>query len=180
MPKMQLVKAMNNSNLARLNTDDLARQSFEQLQFLQVTAVVLGLGSNFQAEYYLPQVRKSLVKLGQIRLSTAFENPDITATQERPKPNYINQCVHLVLNESTTLIQLRQGLKKLEDQCGRQRETNESSSKQVTIDIDILSVKLENNQNSLSDKMHNWTIITERYPFADHEKIGVEELGIII
>ena len=171
---------MNNSNVARLNIEYLERQSFEQLQFLQVTAVVLGLGSNFQAEYYLPQVRKSLTELGQLRLSTALQNPDITATQEQPKPDYINQCVHLVLNESMTLIQLQQGFKKLEDQCGRQRDTEESSLKQVTIDIDILLVKLENNQNSLSNKVNNWIVMTEYFPFKEYEIAGVEELEIII
>ncbi|WP_201584290.1 2-amino-4-hydroxy-6-hydroxymethyldihydropteridine diphosphokinase [Psychrobacter jeotgali] len=163
----------------------------EALQQQSVSAVLLALGSNYQAQYYLPQVRKKLATLGQIQLSTPFQNSDFTATLEQPKPDYTNQCVYLVLTENMTLSELQQTFKKFEVDCGRQRAsevTEKNSIKIVPMDIDILLIKPSTNKNSLSKNSINrynnkngeeWVIMANRYPFKAHEIIGLEELTLI-
>ena len=162
-------------NLANLNLDDLEKCVPEQLQTHSVTAVLLALGSNYQAEKYLSLIREKLAVLGEIQLSTAFQNPDFTATSELPKPDYTNQCVYLTLTSAMTLQQLQQTFKQFESDCGRQRssESIKNPMKIVTMDIDILLIKLDDKQNSLSKE---WIIMADRYPFKAHERAGVEEL----
>ena len=166
---------MTHRALADLNLEDLKQCAPEQLQTHSVSAVLLALGSNYQAEKYLPRAREQLAALGEIQLSTAFQNPDFTATPELPKPDYTNQCVYLTLTSAMTLQQLQQTFKKIESDCGRQRcsESIKNPIKIVTMDIDILLIKLDDKENSLSKK---WIIMAERYPFKAHERAGVEEL----
>ena len=161
--------------LANLNLDDLKKCVPEQLQTQSVTALLLALGSNYQAETHLPRVREKLADLGEIQLSMAFQNPDFTATPELPKPDYTNQCVYLTLTSAMPLQQLQQTFKQFESDCGRQRssESIKKPMKIVTMDIDILLIKLDDKQNSLSKK---WIIMADRYPFKAHERAGIEEL----
>ena len=169
---------MTHRVLTDLNLEDLKQCAPEQLQMQSVTAVLLALGSNYQAEKHLPFVREKLAILGEIQLSTAFQNPDFTATLEQSRPDYINQCVYLTLTSAMTLQQLQQTFKQFESDCGRQRcsETIKNPIKPikiVTMDIDILLIKLDDKQNSLSKK---WIIMADRYPFKAHERAGIEEL----
>ena len=173
-------------NLADLSLETLKKQTPELLQTQSVTAVLLALGSNYQAEHYLPLVRKDLAALGEIQLSTAFENPDFTSTEAQPKPDYTNQCVYLRLVEPMTLQQLQQVFKDLEGDCHRQRLTEaQTPIKKVTMDIDILLIETPliegvSDENSLSKNKDfeesNWIVMADRYPFKAHEKAGVEEL----
>ena len=173
-------------NLADLSLEMLKKQTPEQLQTQSVTAVLLALGSNYQAEHYLPLVRKDLAALGGIQLSTAFENPDFTSTEAQPKPDYTNQCVYLRLVEPMTLQQLQQVFKDLEGDCHRQRLTEaQTPIKKVTMDIDILLIEtllieVVSDKNSLSSNKEfeesNWIVMADRYPFKAHERAGVEEL----
>ena len=173
-------------NLADLSLETLKKQTPELLQTQSVTAVLLALGSNYQAEHYLPLVRKDLAALGGIQLSTAFENPDFTSTEAQPKPDYTNQCVYLRLVEPMTLQQLQQVFKDLEGDCHRQRLTEaQTPIKKVTMDIDILLIETPliegvSDENSLSKNKDfeesNWIVMADRYPFKAHERAGVEEL----
>lgn len=173
-------------NLADLSLETLKKQTPELLQTQSVTAVLLALGSNYQAEHYLPLVRKDLAALGEIQLSTAFENPDFTSTEAQPKPDYTNQCVYLRLVEPMTLQQLQQVFKDLEGDCHRQRLTEaQTPIKKVTMDIDILLIETPliegvSDENSLSKNKDfeesNWIVMADRYPFKAHERAGVEEL----
>lgn len=173
-------------NLADLSLETLKKQTPEQLQTQSVTAVLLALGSNYQAKHYLPLVRKDLAALGEIQLSTAFENPDFTSTKAQPKPDYTNQCVYLRLTKPVTLQQLQQVFKDLEGDCHRQRLTEaQTPIKKVTMDIDILLIEkllieVVSDENSLSKNKDfeesNWIVMADRYPFKAHERAGVEEL----
>ena len=173
-------------NLAGLNLATFTRCAPEQLQTQSVIAVLLALGSNYQAEHYLPRVREALAALGEIQLSTAFENPDFTSTEAQPKPDYTNQCVYLRLGEPMTLQQLQQVFKDLEGDCHRQRLTEaQTPIKKVTMDIDILLIETPliegvSDENSLSKNKDfeesNWIVMADRYPFKAHERAGVEEL----
>lgn len=150
------------------------------LQAQPVTAVLLALGSNHNAQIHLPHVRERLANLGAIVLSTAFQNPDFTATIELPKPDYTNQCVYLSLTKPVILQQLQQMFKQFERDCQRQRLTESSTAmKAVTIDIDILLIKAAQ-KNSLSEnegfECFKWIIMADRYPFKAHERAGLEEL----
>jgi len=178
---------MTHRALADLNLEDLKQCASEQLQTHSISAVLLALGSNYQAEKYFPRAREQLTALGEIQLSTAFQNPDFTATPELPKPDYTNQCVYLTLTSAMTLQQLQQTFKKIESDCGRQRcsESIKNPIKIVTMDIDILLIKLDDKENSLSNSLepkkitknsYQWVIMADRYPFKAHERAGVEEL----
>ncbi|MGP9636622.1 2-amino-4-hydroxy-6-hydroxymethyldihydropteridine diphosphokinase [Psychrobacter sp. AOP3-A1-26] len=161
-----------------LNLETLKKCAPEQLQTQPVAAVLLALGSNYQAEKHLLRVRESLATIGEIELSIAFQNPDFTATPELPKPAYTNQCVYLILTAPLTLQQLQQRFKKFERDCHRQRLTElQTPVKQVTMDIDILLIRLANNINSLSNKDESeWIVMADRYPFKAHERAGLKEL----
>ncbi|MBH0064704.1 2-amino-4-hydroxy-6-hydroxymethyldihydropteridine diphosphokinase [Psychrobacter sp. SZ93C1] len=154
----------------------------EQLQMQSVTAVMLALGSNYQADKHLPRVRKDLAALGEILLSTPFQNPDFTATIELPKPDYTNQCACLRLAKPVTLQQLQALFKQMEGECGRERlVVAKTLVKKVTMDIDILLIETFINKNSLSDNSSSnqkseWLIMADRYPFKAHERAGIEEL----
>lgn len=166
-----------------LDLETLTQGASETLQTQPVVEVVLALGSNYQADKYLPLVRNSLAALGNIRLSTAFQNPDFTASLEQPKPDYTNQCVHLVLTTPISLQQLQQTFKTLEGDCHRCRQTKPNQVRRVTMDIDILMIKMVGKENSLSKYptfklMPNWIVMADRYPFKAHEEAGVEELEI--
>ncbi|AAZ19032.1 hypothetical protein Psyc_1181 [Psychrobacter arcticus 273-4] len=152
----------------------------EGLQAQPISAVLLALGSNHDADIHLPRVRKCLANLGDITLSTAFQNPDFTATMELPKPDYTNQCVYLSLATPITLQELQQTFKQFECECERQRLTElPTGIKQVTMDIDILLVKLAK-KNSLSKNKEfewsKWITMADRHPFKAHERAGIEEL----
>ena len=166
-----------------LNLKVLKQRAPEQLQAQSVTAVILALGSNYQADKHLPRVRKDLAALGEIQLSTPFQNPDFTATIELPKPDYTNQCVYLRLAKPVTLQQLQALFKQMEGECGRERlAVAKTSVKKVTMDIDILLIEVVTDKNSLSNKISSnkkileWLIMADRYPFKAHERAGVEEL----
>ena len=164
------------------------------LQAQMVMAVILALGSNHRAAEYLSRVREKLATLGKLECSAAFENPDFTATKEQPKPNYTNQCVYLELGSAMSLQQLQQLFKSFEGECHRVRESASilpalsegslsqtelsqvvlppSAWRQVTMDIDILLIKSEENEASGSC----WIIMADRYPFKAHENAGIMAL----
>lgn len=172
--------------LAELNLETLKVCAPDSLQAQPVTAILLALGSNYHAENYLPRVRQSLAMLGQIQHSTAFQNPDFTATVEQPKPDYTNQCVYISLTSAMTLQQLQQTLKRFEKDCHRKRLTEaQIPIKKVTMDIDVLLIEARFDGNSLSKNITSkeitawpkqWIIMADRYPFKAHERAGIEEL----
>ena len=164
-----------------LNLATLTQCAPETVQAHPVIELVLALGSNYQADKYLPLARQQLAALGEVRLSTAFQNPDFTATTQLPKPDYTNQCVHLALTTPVSLQQLQQTFRTLEGDCHRCRQTEPNQVRRVTMDIDILMIKLADKENSLSEEsisksMSDWIVMADRYPFKAHEEAGVEEL----
>jgi 2-amino-4-hydroxy-6-hydroxymethyldihydropteridine diphosphokinase len=174
-------KSMMHKKSVDLNGATFTQCAPETVQAQPVVEVVLALGSNYQADKYLPLARQRLAALGAVRLSTAFQNPDFTATLEQPKPDYTNQCVHLTLTTPISLQQLHQTFRTLEGDCNRCRQNKPNQVRRVTMDIDILMVKLANIENSLSKEptsqlMSDWIVMADRYPFKAHEEAGVKEL----
>lgn len=156
-------------SISDFDVSTLKKYMPDRLQAQTVMAVLIALGSNYQAQYYLPRVRKQLAALGKVTFSTAFQNPDFTATLENPKPDYTNQCVYLDLNSPITLQQLQHIFKVFESDCNRCRQSEPTAVKQVTMDIDILLIKLETTDE--------WVVMADRYPFKAHESAGIVELG---
>jgi 2-amino-4-hydroxy-6-hydroxymethyldihydropteridine diphosphokinase len=148
----------------------------EALQAQPVKAVLLALGSNHDAQIHLPRVRERLTSVGAITLSTAFQNPDFTATIELPKPDYTNQCIYLSLATPILLQQLQQTFKQFECDCQRQRLIESSTAKPVTMDIDILLVELDKDNSLSKNNDSEWIIMADRYPFKAHERAGIKEL----
>lgn len=170
-------KALADLNIGTLNIETLKKYAPEALQTRSVTAVLLALGSNYQVEKYLPRVRETLAVLGDIELSTAFQNPDFTATKAQSKPDYTNQCVYLSLIHSMTLNELQHIFKQFEEDCDRQRLAKSNGVRQVTMDIDILLIKLAKEKSSLSNEsMPQWVVMKDRCPFKTHERAGIDEL----
>lgn len=156
--------------------ESLARCQPEALRAQPVTAVLLALGSNHDADIHLPRVRENLAALGEIQLSSAFQNPDFTSTEAQPKPEYTNQCVHILLMSPMILQQLQQIFKQFECDCNRQRLTEtQAAIKKVTMDIDILLIRTVIDKNS-NIKQYKWIIMADRYPFKAHERAGIKEL----
>ena len=170
---------MTNQNLADVTIDDLEQCTFSALQQQKVSALVVALGSNYAADKHLPFIRQRLQALGDIKLSTAFQNPDFTATTEQPKPDYTNQCVYLRLKKPVTLSELQRLFRTFEAECGRARFTDvQPSLRLVTMDIDILLIETARHKNSLIHLLESkWVIIADRYPFKAHEITGINELA---
>lgn len=176
MLKMRLLRAnlithkMMHKGLLNLDVLKLSKGEPETLQAHAVVAIVLALGSNYQAAHYLPQVHQQLATLGKITLSSALQNPDFTSTLQQPKPDYINQCVYLLLTVPMTLQQLQHTFKAFEKDCHRCRQTPPTAIRQVTMDIDILLIK--------SVDTDKWIVMADRYPFKAHESAGITALDI--
>ena len=165
------------------------------IQADRVAAVLLALGSNHHAAYYLARVRENLQELGQITLSLPIQNADFTATIVQPKPDYTNQCVYLELDTVMSLQQLQQIFKLFEHKCHRVRESHKVHEsnvtlslseqpqmtlpphgwRQVTMDIDILLIQLAD-KPSVQKAQDNWIIMADRYPFKAHELAGITAL----
>ena len=156
--------------LLNLDVSKLSKGEPETLQAQAVAAIILALGSNYQAEHYLPQVHQQLATLGKITSSRALQNPDFTSTLQQPKPDYINQCVYLLLTVPMTLQQLQHTFKAFEKDCHRCRQTPPMAIRQVTMDIDILLIRLNVKQE--------WIVMADRYPFKAHENVGIAALDI--
>ena len=156
--------------LLNLDVSRLSKGEPETLQAQAVASIVLALGSNYQAAHYLPQVHQQLATLGRITSSSALQNPDFTSTLQQPKPDYINQCVYLLLTVPMTLQQLQHTFKAFEKDCHRCRQTPPMAIRQVTMDIDILLIRLNVKQE--------WIVMADRYPFKAHENVGIAALDI--
>lgn len=175
----------------------LTRSDPVAVQESMVTAIIMALGSNHHAEEYLPLVREKIATLGKLECSAAFQNPDFTATREQPKPDYTNQCVYLELDSAIRFQQLQLLFKSFENECHRARELtatlpssseNEQSQlplhktilpthtwRQVTMDIDILLIKVKDDSASTDSQQNHdrWIIMADRYPFKAHENAGI-------
>lgn len=174
-----------------LELDKLVKRSPKALAEQPVTAVIVALGSNYLAEYYLARAHAQLKQLGAVRLSSAFTNPDYTATPQLPKPDYTNQCAMIELTQPLILASLIQQLKEIEASCDRQRcglslsdEQQDYQSNQVTMDIDVLILKCmsEVAENEQIEQVHcqksTWVILANRYPFKAHELKGLAQLWL--
>lgn len=151
--------------------------------------MLIAIGSNDNAAYYLPIAHAKLSKLGSVILSDALINPDFTATVQHPKPDYTNQCAYLLLDAPQSSATLIKQFKQIETDCDRVRPlastlstiaTNSKDAnkrhdnkhhqkvKLVSMDIDILAIK--------GVGQSAWVMINKRLPLKSHEIIGLSQL----
>ncbi|WP_296403008.1 hypothetical protein [Psychrobacter sp.] len=166
-------------------------QSLVEISQIRPIGYIVELGSNEQASYHLHKARDSIESIAyQAYWSTEFTNPDYTATPDKPKPDYTNQCGYLILNSlhndqqnPPSLGELVKSSKVIEKQIQQdfyqaekinQLEINEiiqnlaqPKNRVVIIDIDILAIVTDSNE---------LIAIKERYPLKHHEWVGLIEL----
>lgn len=193
--------AHNNKNSLSINDKEIlsACQPLARICKQKPVGYVVELGSNEAAEQHLAQARKLLSQnVSSVVWSTEFVNPDYTATQSNPKPDYTNQCGYLIFNDSEsnepsqqgqtaqtamTLGELVKHSKVIEKQIQNEfyeaerlsqldvesviKSIKELTNRRVIIDIDILAIKTESG---------DLVAIEERYPFKNHEWVGIKEL----
>ena len=159
-----------------------------EISEIKPVAYIVELGSNHQAGHHLQQARMALTRhSNQTYWTTEYINPDYTATPSNPKPDYTNQCGYLQLNldegQQLCLGELIRVSKVIEKQIQRNfyeadklnkldvdsliKSISQPTNRQVIIDIDILAIKTN------SGKL---IAVEERYPFKDHEWVGITEL----
>lgn len=132
----------------------------QQKQLLQpaqqdslLSVVLLAMGSNHHAKANLSAARAMLGQWGDAVFSHLLVNPDYTATPNNPKPDYTNQCAVITLHTPTSLTAFNQHIKDFEHDRQRHHIGHKRQGK-VTIDIDVLAVKLALLDNHHLDNYH--------------------------
>ncbi len=134
--------------------------SLQTAKNLTPNYLLIALGSNYQAQFFLNFARQQLATFGKVQFSSVLINPDY---RNPNNPKYSNQCAIIFIEKKRSLSIIIQQLKLLEIACQRQK-----NQPLVTLDIDVLAIKTEKNPH--------WQIIEKRYPFKPHEIIGINEL----
>lgn len=148
-----------------------------------VAACLLSLASNYQPEHYLSQ---SLRKFEQ---NFALEKIDVSKIVISPDKffnkcslTYHNQMAILYFDQPILLNKLNYCLKQIEQISDRKK----FKKPVVTLDIDIIafgvvkdkSKKINANIFSMSSQLrrYTWYKITRRFPLAEYEVLGLENL----
>ncbi len=134
--------------------------SLQTAKNLTPKRILIALGSNYQAKVFLNFARQQLATFGKVQFSSVLINADY---RNHNNPQYSNQCAIIFLEKQQLLSTIIQQLKLLEIACQRQK-----NQPLVTLDIDVLAIMTENSPH--------WSIIEKRYPFKQHEIIGINEL----
>jgi len=96
-----------------------------------VVNVLLGMGSNIEAEYHLTQAAQALrQRFGEVVFSSVYQSPAVGMDGD----DFLNACC--TLNSALSESELKACLKKMEDVQGRDR--SKGSWKPRTLDLDVL------------------------------------------
>ena len=169
-------------------------ESRESLLNVPIYQVVLALGSNHEALANLEQARQALEQLASAWVwSTPYENADYTATPDRPKPNYVNQCGSLMVSvKKFTLNEIIRLTKNIEQRIAQANPLNPTTDyRQVSIDIDVLmvsvkphydtddkNVRVGDKDDEIQTDDYQMMVISERMPLKQHERLGLKELSL--
>lgn len=165
-------------------------------QHCPLCAVLLSMGSNHHANTNLSSARAMLGKWGDAVFSHLLVNPDYTATPNNPKPDYTNQCAIITLHTPISLTAFNQYIKDFE-YCQQRHHTEHKQQGKVTIDIDVLAVKLALADNSHKDPANvtathfiattdyknaasDWLFIASRLPLKAYEQQGLHEIDELL
>ncbi len=93
--------------------------------------VFLSLGSNVQAEIYLPKAIDQLREYGQIQaISSAWESHAVGGNA----PNFLNACVLFITSIPPNNLK-EQAIRPIEAKLGRVRSENKNAPRRIDIDI---------------------------------------------
>lgn len=156
-----------------------------------VDGAVLSLASNVAPDVHLPACRQSLADIGRVTLSAVNQNACQFADNHAPKQHaavqiapYHNQIAVVMLNHAMPYAKLWQLSKQLERDNGRQACTKPN----VTLDVDILAVRLAAEQISLPPivlpaaareaaiQRGDWQLLARRLPLASYDRAGLASL----
>lgn len=137
-----------------------------------VTACLLSLASNYQADSHLTQLRHQLqqnlaldLAIEQLWLSDIIISPDSKPTANCPI--YHNQMALLVFRSPIAYHDLHQVTKQLETLAHRQ----DFEKPIVTLDVDIIAVKV-----AIESENTGWKVLERRLPLASYEQQGLQQL----
>lgn len=141
-----------------------------------VSACLLALASNIEAERHLAACRQALGQCGELVVSPVLINECQKKVDGISVPAYHNQVALLRFNSAISYPSLMSVTKQLEQANGRAN----SAKPLVTLDVDILAVKpsakalaVDAMWTAIGD---DWLALTRRLPLASYDQYGVAHL----
>lgn len=135
---------------------------------------IIALGSNVDAERYLPLAAAALNRLGQVRkVSSAYENP---AVGPPGQPDFLNAAVWLETDEEPD--SLRRHLHDIESQLGRERGSDRYAPRTVDLDLCIWDRKVDDRSDhplpdpDLLTRAYLAAVVAELIPDFEHPETG--------
>ncbi|MDO4441742.1 MAG: 2-amino-4-hydroxy-6-hydroxymethyldihydropteridine diphosphokinase [Moraxella sp.] len=128
----------------------------------QITALVIAMGSNHNANSSFTIALTALCELGHVRCSSVVVGRDFTG---RTSDEYHNACAVLNLDHPQSVDDIHGQLKHIERLCGR-----ELGGSSVPMDLDILAVF----------DGTDWLVSQKRLPFKAHERAGLSEVATFL
>jgi len=135
---------------------------------------IIALGSNVDAEHYLPLAVEALTELGQVRkVSTAYENP---AVGPPGQPDFLNAAVWLETDKGPD--SLRQHLHAIELQLGRGRGGDRYAPRTVDLDLCIWDQQVDDRSDhplpdpDLLTRAYLAAVVAELVPDFVHPATG--------
>lgn len=129
-----------------------------------VTACLLSLASNYQADSHLSELKSQFqqnLSIENLWLSDIIVSPDNKPTENCPI--YHNQMALLIVNSPITYSELHHLTKQLETLAHR----HDFAKPIVTLDVDIIAVEIEHK---------DWKALERRLPLASYEQQGLQQL----
>lgn len=137
-----------------------------------VTACLLSLASNYQADSHLTELKHQLqqnlaldLAIEQLWLSDIIISPDSKPTANCPI--YYNQMALLVFRSPIAYHDLHHLTKQLEALAHR----HDFDKPIVTLDVDIIAVKV-----AVESENTGWKVLERRLPLASYERQGLQQL----
>jgi len=135
---------------------------------------IIALGSNVDAERYLPQAVAALTELGSVRkVSTAYENP---AVGPPGQPDFLNAAVWLETDEAPD--SLRRSLHDIELRLGRERGADRYAPRTVDLDLCMWDRKVDDRSDhplpdpDLLTRAYLAAVVAELLPDLEHPVTG--------
>lgn len=129
-----------------------------------VTACLLSLASNYQADSHLSELKSQFqqnLSIENLWLSDIIVSPDNKPTENCPI--YHNQMALVIFNSPIAYSELHHLTKQLETLAHR----HDFAKPIVTLDVDIIAVEIEHK---------DWKALERRLPLASYEQQGLQQL----
>lgn len=135
---------------------------------------IIALGSNVDAESYLPLAVEALTELGRVhKVSTAYENP---AVGPPGQPDFLNAAVWLQTDEEPDV--LRRHLHEIESRLGRERQSDRYAPRTVDLDLCLWDRRVDARSDhplpdpDLLTRAYLAAVVAELLPDFEHPETG--------